>query len=464
MSEQTSEQLRQMTQEDLVKLFELVVGELKAKLAAQQQEINALRAEVARLKGPPPNSTNSSMPPSRDFKKDRRSPGKKARGAKPGHVMMKRVLIDDPDTVIVGKAKRCRCGADVSQVQPEIVVRRQITELPMIKPVVIETRQEICKCPCCGKKVHGELPEELRQERGFGPRLEALVVYLRQQHHLSFERTEELLSSLLGIDMSEGGIGSVTERIGKTAQVRVEAIKKTVQQSPVILSDETGARVDGQGYWHWVFVTKEAVLHVIKKGRSREVIKEVMGDVVADVWVSDCWKPQLWAKAKKRQLCMCHQLRNLQGLIEKAPRLQWAREMQAVFRSAIHLSKQRSELTKTIYARRVWRIERKLDKLLARQVKNPIADALVTRYRERRDQLLLFLHDRRVPHHNNDSERALRSSVVHRKVTGGFRSNWGPQAYAAIESVVDTAKLKGMNAFEAILGLCSKPVLQFVAA
>jgi transposase len=105
-----------------------------------------------------------------------------------------------------------------------------------------------------------------------------------------------------------------------------------------------------------------------------------------------------------------------------------------------------------------------LDKLLARQVKNPIADALVTRYRERRDQLLLFLHDRRVPHHNNDSERALRSSVVHRKVTGGFRSNWGPQAYAAIESVVDTAKLKGMNAFEAILGLCSKPVLQFVAA
>jgi transposase len=461
----TSEQLMEMSKENLVILFELVVNELKAKLVAQQAQIDELKLEVARLKGPPPNSTNSSMPPSSDFKKNRVIPRKKKpRGAKPGHVMMKRALIDDPDTVIVGKAVRCQCGANVTRVRPETVVRRQITELPVIKPIVIETRQEICICPCCGKKVYGELPQELCGEGCFGPRLESLVVYLRQQHHLSYERTQEFLVTMLGVDMSEGGIGSVTERIGKVAQVRAEVIKEAVRQSPVIMSDETGARVDGRGYWHWVFVTPKAVLHVIRKGRSRTVIKEVMGDVVADVWVSDCWKPQLWAKARARQLCMCHQIRNLQGLIEKAPRLRWAREMQELFRAAIHLSKQREELDKPTYADQVSQIESRLDKLLARQVTNPLANALVNRYRERRDQLLLFLHDKRVPHHNNGSERALRSAVVHRKVTGGFRSNWGPQAYAAIESVVDTAKLKGINAFNAILGLCSRPVLQFVTA
>jgi ribosomal protein L34 len=44
---------------------------------------------------------------------------------------------------------------------------------------------------------------------------------------------------------------------------------------------------------------------------------------------------------------------------------------------------------------------------------------------------------------NNESERALRPSVIHRKVTHGFRSEWGAKAYAALQSVIATAKLKG---------------------
>ena len=116
----TTEQLMEMSKENLVMLFELVVNEFKAKSVAQQAEIDALKLEIARLKGPPPNSKNSAMPPSRDFKKDRVIPRKKKpRGAKPGHVMMKRALIDNPDKVIVGKAVHCQCGADVSRVRPE---------------------------------------------------------------------------------------------------------------------------------------------------------------------------------------------------------------------------------------------------------------------------------------------------------------------------------------------------------
>jgi transposase len=188
-----------------------------------------------------------------------------------------------------------------------------------------------------------------------------------------------------------------------------------------------------------------------------------MGDAVVDVWISDCWKPQLHAKASARQLCLCHQIRNLQGLIEAAPRLRWARQMQALLRVAIHLGNTRETHGESDFQKRVRQIERKLDKLLARQVRNPKAAALLARYRERRDQLLVFLHDARVPPHNNASERALRSSVIHRRVTGGFRSRWGPRAYAALASVIDTAKLAGKSAYETIIGLCGRPVLQFLA-
>jgi hypothetical protein len=40
--------------------------------------------------------------------------------------------------------------------------------------------------------------------------------------------------------------------------------------------------------------------------------------------------------------------------------------------------------------------------------------------------------------------------VIHRKVTGGFRSPWDADAYAALASIIDTAALKGVNAFDAL--------------
>jgi len=68
-----------------------------------------------------------------------------------------------------------------------------------------------------------------------------------------------------------------------------------------------------------------------------------------------------------------------------------------------------------------------------------------------------------VPPTNNVSEQALRSAVVHRKVTGGFRSQWGANAYAALASVIDTAALYDLNAFDAIQSLLGKPSLPILA-
>ena len=51
---------------------------------------------------------------------------------------------------------------------------------------------------------------------------------------------------------------------------------------------------------------------------------------------------------------------------------------------------------------------------------------------------------------NNASEQALRWSVVFRKVTNGFRSDWGAELFAQVRSVVNTAQRQGISAFDAI--------------
>jgi len=64
--------------------------------------------------------------------------------------------------------------------------------------------------------------------------------------------------------------------------------------------------------------------------------------------------------------------------------------------------------------------------------------------------LFVFIRRRDVPSTNNCCERALRPSVIFRKVTGGFRSQWGAQLYAAIVSVVGTAQISGKTSLQAI--------------
>jgi hypothetical protein len=50
-----------------------------------------------------------------------------------------------------------------------------------------------------------------------------------------------------------------------------------------------------------------------------------------------------------------------------------------------------------------------------------------------------------VPSDNNAAERALRNSVIHRKVTGGFRSETGAMAHAVVSSVVGTARKRDQD-------------------
>ncbi|MBI5966202.1 MAG: transposase [Chloroflexi bacterium] len=101
----------------------------------------------------------------------------------------------------------------------------------------------------------------------------------------------------------------------------------------------------GRNYWQWVFVGDHREYHVIVSSRGYAVIENFMQACEAEVWVCDYWKSQLNALAKIYQICLSHQIRNLQGLVDKRPRLAWAREMQALFRKAIHLRNRQAEMT-----------------------------------------------------------------------------------------------------------------------
>lgn len=84
--------------------------------------------------------------------------------------------------------------------------------------------------------------------------------------------------------------------------------------------------------------------------------------------------------------------------------------------------------------------ERRLDALLGVSAAHPAGQFLQRQIKAWRTTLFVFLADRNVPPTNNVSERETRPSVVFRKVTNGFRSDWG-------------GRLNGQSAPDAVMAL-----------
>jgi len=425
------------------------VTELKARVAE-------LEAQLASKDSLPKTSTNSSVPPSSDRKGNRHTTRKKKRGAKHGHVGKSRVRVE-PDVFIECKLAICPdCGTDLRDVEQKVVGSSQVVEIPPVQPVVVEAQRYGCRCPGCGREQAADYPDGMESERVFGCRLAALVTYLHEIHHISYVRLQTVLGILFGLTVSVGGLVNLVKCAGRKLRPIAEEILDEIKDSQVVGSDETGARVDGKNQWQWVFVTERATYHVIAPSRGSGVIEGVMGEAQPVVWVRDLWSAQCKGPGKYHQLCHAHQLRDLQYAVD-SERSNWAYGMQRLLLHSQRLVKHRGRLPPEIFRQEVEKVEATLDELLGWKVSGVEAQRLQKRYRKHRDSLFVFLHIPGVPYDNNASERALRNSVIHRKVSGGFRSDAGAEAHAIVSSVVDTVRKRGEDVFETLQGHIGSP-------
>jgi transposase len=446
----TAKELNGLTQEELIKIVLELYSEneqLKAQLAKKEKQ----------GKKPVKTPENSSVPPasSRKAKRGKTATGKK-RGGKPGHPGKSRQR-NEPDVVIECHLDSCPdCGADLSETEQKLVGRSQVIEIPPVQPVVVEAKRYGCRCPQCHQFQTAAYPAGMEPERVFGARLEALVTYLHQIHHLSYLRLQKVLNVLFGLLISVGALTNLVQRTARRLEPAHQAIRDEIRQSQVVQSDETGARVDGDNQWQWVFVTDTATYHVIAASRGSGIIHTVMDDAVPLVWVSDLFSAQGKAKSTYRQICMAHQLRDLQYVIDAECSV-WAYRLQQLFLRAQRLAKQNQHLPAHLYRHAVAQLETDIDTLLACSLTTPEAQRLQRRYLKHRASLFVFLHHPQVPPDNNASERALRNSVIHRKVSGGFRSETGAQAHAIVSSIADTARKQNQDVLVVLLDLVGNP-------
>ncbi len=413
---------------------------------ARIDELTARVAELeAKLAEPPKTPDNSSVPPSRGHKPNK-PPRGKGRRRRPGTA---RRLHPNPDRIVEAKAEICpHCAAGLADTDQQLRAVYDRIELPPIRPVVTQIRLHGGTCRHCGQAFTAPTPEGLEPGSPFGSSIEAVAVYLRYCHAIGFERLSALFGDVFGVTISEGALANLFKRVKPRFDDQAADIARRVAESAIVCSDETSARVEGRNWWEWVFLGTDAVLHVIQPSRGKKVPQAIFGERRPAIWVSDLLGAQQ-GHAEDWQVCLAHQLRDIQYAIDAGDDI-LAPAMKRIVLRAIAIGKRRDRLRdSTLHSYRA-DLDRRIDAVMKLRPTNRHGVRLRKRFAKIRDNLFVFVTDRDVPYTNNASERALRPSVVFRKVTNGFRSVWGADLFAGARSVIDTGRHQALTPFQAI--------------
>jgi transposase len=390
------------------------------------------------------------VPPSKGQKANRPEAGASRKPRNKSHAGVARGLAENPDHVRDVFADRCEgCGTVVSEAeQTHVRSAYDHIDLPPLKPIVTRVVLHACACRNCGKRVAAPAPADMPEGSPFGPNIQALVVYMRHRHNVSYGRLVELLDEVAGLEISEGAIANMLARAGPAFAAQAAEIEKVVRASPVIMSDETSARIDGRTWWQWVFGFARAVLHRIVPSRAKAVATDFLAGTVPEVWVSDRLASQM-GHARLHQFCLAHLIRDAQYAIDAGDDV-FAPGFKALLQRACVLARRRPDLADSTLSAYARDLDRRLDRLLATKPVTRKASKLRAAMELDRDKLFVFMRRRDVDPTNNASERDLRPSVTFRKVTGGFRSEWGAEVYADIRSTVATGLRNGRTALASI--------------
>ncbi len=350
---------------------------------------------------------------------------------------------------MVAKAKSCpHCHSTLGDADHKLHAVYDKIELPRPAPIVTRVELYRATCPHCAERFVAAVPAGLEPGSPFTPSVAAMAVYLRYEHAISYKRLSKLFDDLYGLKISQAAMANLFQRVKPSFDAQFSAILARLRQSRIVCSDETGAPVKGRNAWEWVFQNDEVCVHVIRNSRAKAVAEEVMDGHRPAIWVSDLYGGQR-GLGEAWQICLAHQLRDCQYAIDAGDAI-FAPGMKMLILRACVLARRRGRLKDSTLRQYRGNMERRLDKVMAGQPVNKHGVRLRKRYGKDRDSLFTFMTERDVPSTNNGSEHAIRPSTTFRKVTGGFRSDWGADFYANVRSVLNTGRRQGLSAFKAI--------------
>ncbi len=466
----TEEEVRQLKEDHAAQLEQKDhrIEELEALLMASLLRIEELERRLGK------DSHNSSKPPSSDGLRrkvrEKRKNSEKRSGGQQGHPGHTLSQVAEAGHVTMHRPEKCsNCHQDLQQVPGEVKERRQVHDLPEWCLTVEEHQVMEVRCPHCQARSRGCFPTTVRAAAQYGPRVQALAVYLSHFQLLPMERVCETLSDLCHCSLSEGTLLNWIEQATHTLEPTQQRLKTLLLQSTLLHADETGVRIKGILHWVHVAATDVLTFYGWHRKRGQQALDALgiwphfqcraMHDRCASYDQYDC----------AHSLCGAHLLRDCLFVAEQEKQ-PWGQQMFEV----LLLMLQTTDQWRAKGANRLPQTLR--DELLAQyfegllvgfaahtaqsppvfrsktqgRPKQSASKNLLDALLERAEDVLAFLDDLALPFTNNLAERDLRMIKVQQKISGTFRSVDGATAFCVIRSYLSTMRKQGQSMLAAL--------------
>ena len=296
---------------------------VQAVIVTLWQEIPTLKAQLEKLRERVnKNSQNSSKPPSSDPPQKRSYPkpelsGEKQGGRKGHHGHGRKLKgAEEVSKIVKSLPTVCKeCGTLLlgEDPQPE---RHQVSEVPKIKPVIVEYQRHTLNCCVCGAHNQAEWPKEM-PKGSFGERLQGLVGYLSGRFGVSQRDIAEMAETVFQVDISLGSIPAQEQRVSQALKQPVEAAQKYVQKQAAVNLDETSWHELTKNIWMWVCTTPHVSVFRIFQGRGGSGAEELLGDNFSGTVGSDRYSAYNWLDPLYRQVCWAHLKRDFQAWVDR---------------------------------------------------------------------------------------------------------------------------------------------------
>jgi transposase len=448
-----------------------IIEEQRVLIEELRQRIEKLELELAKAKK---DSSTSSKPPSSDIvkppnkkKKQRGRPKKRKKGAQPGHSRkMRQPLpperVDETFEYEIDDDEVRRLNLTPTD-DFETVQHIELLDSPIH---VTEYRLRIYQTPD-GRTITPDVPEA----KGpiFGPRMLAMIGWLKSMGHCSYSTIETWMEDVLGVPVSRGYLAKLcTGTISDSLRDAYEELKSAIPRQEQLGSDETSLKNNGKKHWVWCITAATFTVFQIATTRSRAVLEALVGDEFQgylnfDYFSANCsfaWN--FWIKA---QYCWAHLIRDVRFL-QKHPDEKtkaWAEQLLDRSRRLFSAWHRRDEMTAEGFRRSMLTHRNRFLDL----VRNPPAtkeaanlaarfaiveyfdeESSTTGWYDLSQDYFRFAFVDGVEPTNNHSEQQIRHCVIDRRITQGTRGEAGQRYHERMWTTIATCRKQGRGFFE----------------
>jgi len=437
---------------------------LQAQLEIQRLQIEALQAAVSglqeRLAAARKDSSTSSKPPSSDIVKppppaSPAAEGKRHIGGQPGHPRHERALFP-PEMVTPFEHTLERCPCCAGELRRNAHFARVVQQVDFGPPPlsVEEHTSPEYWCSHCHKGYYAAMPGHIEKGGLVGPRLTALIAYLKGVCHASFSTVRLFLRDVVRVSISRGQLAKVIAKVSTALDGPYQELLDLLPDEARLNVDETGHKDNGKLMWTWCFKAELYTLFKIDPHRSADVLIEVLGREFDGVLGCDCfsaYRRYLRECGVVVQFCLAHLIRDVKFLTTlpgRADRV-YGERLREALRELFGLIHRREQMTAGQFRQYLQRARDKVLEVGTTEVPpGRQAQAMAKRLRKYGAEYFTFVTTPGLEPTNNSAEQAIRFVVIDRHMTQGTRGERGQRFCERIWTVLATCARQGRSVWD----------------